>query len=290
MINILVTGAKGQLGSEIRKASADQADMSFLFTDIEELDISNRTAVSGFLDENPVNFLVNCAAYTAVDKAEDDRETAERINSHAVDILAGEARARDIRFIHTSTDYVFNGEKNRPYREEDPVNPVTAYGKTKLAGEEAVHRNGSGIIVRTSWLYSSFGHNFVKTILRLCREKGQLRVVFDQTGSPTYARDLAEAILAIVRKEDQAGKKPEVEVFHYSNTGICSWFEFATEIVKGSGLECPVEPVVSEEFPTRAARPRYSAMDSKKIRDRYGIRIPHWKDSLRDCLKELTEN
>ena len=288
MISILVTGAKGQLGSELKRISLDFPEMSFHFTDIEELDITNPVAVKDYLDSTRVQYLVNCAAYTAVDKAEDDPERAMQLNAGAVEILAGESAARKIQLIHISTDYVFNGEKNHPYIEDDPVNPLTIYGKSKLAGEKAVFKAGNGIIIRTSWLYSVFGHNFVKTILRLSQEKDRLRVVFDQSGCPTNARDLATAILEMIRKDHGEGKKPRYGVYHYSNTGICSWYEFAEAIVNLSGSGCTVEPVESKDFPTRAARPRYSALDKVKIQGDYPLQIPHWKDSLEDCLKELT--
>ncbi len=288
MISILVTGAKGQLGSEFKKKSADFPGMLFHFTDIEELDITDTGAVNDFLDKNQVQYLVNCAAYTAVDKAEDEPDPAMQLNAVAVKILAVESARRDIQLIHISTDYVFDGEKNHPYLEDDQVNPRTVYGHSKLAGEKAVHQTGNGIIIRTSWLFSVFGHNFVKTILRLSQEKDRLNVVFDQTGSPTNAKDLAAAILEMIRRDHGEGKKPRYDVYHYSNSGMCSWYEFAESIVKLSGSGCTVEPVESVDFPTRAARPRYSVFDKGKWQGDYPVSIPHWKDSLKDCLKELT--
>lgn len=311
MIFVLVTGANGQLGSEIKRQSAAFPEMTFLFTDVAgpgisdipeadgtlakesgpsltlELDITNATTLKDFLDSNPVEYIVNCAAYTAVDKAEDEPETAELINGTAVGILAREAAGRDIQLIHVSTDYVFDGEKNFPYREEDPVNPCTAYGKSKLSGEKAVRESGKGIIIRTAWLYSVFGKNFVKTILRYSREKEELRVVFDQTGSPTNASDLAGAILAMIRTDRNRGKASRYDLYHYSNLGMCSWFEFAQEIVTYSGTDCRVEPVPSVDYPTTAKRPRYSVFDKNKILSDYPLDIPHWKDSLSQCLAEL---
>ncbi|MFC2116976.1 dTDP-4-dehydrorhamnose reductase [Bacteroidota bacterium] len=287
MISILITGAKGQLGNEIKKILPDFPGMSFLFTDVDELDITNAAAVKDYLNANQVQYLVNCAAYTAVDKAEDDSELAGKINASAVEILATETKRRNIQLIHISTDYIFDGEKNHPYREDDPVNPCTVYGQSKLAGETAIRKSGNGIIIRTSWLYSEFGNNFVKTILRLSRDNKPLKVVFDQTGCPTYARDLAIAILEMIRNDHGKGQKSIYNVYHYSNTGICSWYEFAESILKLSGSVCRVEPVESKDFPTRAARPRYSVLDKSKLLGDYPLSIPHWKDSLEDCLKEL---
>ncbi len=304
MIPVLITGANGQLGSEIKRISAGFPGMSFLFTDITEpqitgipeldkitfrkLDITNEKAVKDFLDSNPVRYIVNCAAYTAVDKAEDEPEAAALLNGRAVEILAGESAGRDIQLIHISTDYVFDGEKNYPYGEKDPVNPQTVYGRSKLSGEKAVRENGNGIIIRTSWLYSVFGNNFVKTILRLSNERKELKVVFDQTGSPTNASDLADAVLQMIRTDHREGKKPRLDVYHYSNTGICSWYEFAGEIITLSVPDCRIEPIPSEEYPTRAVRPRYSVFDKKKILEDYPLEIPHWKDSLKKCIEELT--
>jgi len=290
MISVLVTGANGQLGSEIKRISAEFPEIYFHYTDIEELDITNPPAVKDFLDANPVQFLVNCAAFTAVDRAEEEPEAAMLLNAAAVEILAGESSRRNIQLIHISTDYVFDGEKNHPYLEDDPVNPRTVYGRTKLAGETAVKQSGKGIIIRTSWLYSVFGHNFVKTILRFSREKERLRVVFDQTGSPTNARDLARAVLGMIRKDHIEGKIPRFDLYHYSNTGVCSWYQFAETIVGMAGSDCIVEPVGSKEYPTRAARPRYSVLGKAKFQADYPIGIPHWKDSLGTCIEELMNN
>jgi dTDP-4-dehydrorhamnose reductase len=290
MTTLLVTGSNGQLGSEIRKISGEYQDMSFLFTDIGELDITDRKAVRDFLDQNPVQFLVNCAAYTAVDKAEDDPEAAMMLNGTAPDLLSRECAGRNIQFLHISTDYVFDGEKNHPYREGDKVNPRTVYGRSKLAGEKAVQESGGGIILRTSWLYSAFGQNFVKTILKRGKEKDRLRVVFDQTGCPTYAGDLAGAVLELIRQEARNGKEPRYDLYHYSNKGVCSWYEFAREILELSGSECLVEPVESSEYPNRAIRPRYSVLSKEKFQADYHIEIPHWKDSLPGCIAEISNN
>ena len=289
MISVLVTGSKGQLGNELQGAAEKYPDWTFHYTDIEELDISDPDAVEAFLQQKPVQFLVNCAAYTAVDKAENDAEFAMLLNAGAVDILARAAVQHNIQLIHISTDYVFNGENNRPYRADDTLAPQTVYGKTKQAGEKALLDSGKGIIIRTSWLYSVFGNNFVKTILRLSKEKDKLTVVFDQTGSPTNARDLAAAILEMIDQDHRKSRMPRYEVYHYTNSGICSWFEFAREITLLTGSDCIVEPVGSENYPTIAIRPRYSVMDSEKIRKDYQLEIPHWKDSLKICVSDLNK-
>lgn len=288
MTPVLITGCKGQLGSEIQRISSKFPEMSFNFTDLEELDITRPGDILSFLDNSPVKFIVNCAGYTAVDKAEDDEEMAYLLNADATESLARISAERGIQLIHISTDYIFDGEKNYPYKEDDPVNPQTVYGKSKLRGEEALQKAGTGFIVRTSWLYSSFGNNFVKTILRLSEERKQLNVVFDQTGCPTYARDLAMAILDMIRIEIKQKKSPRYDIYHYSNQGMCSWYEFATSIIDFTGRGCKIIPVESKDYVTRAERPRYSVMSKKKISGEYNIRIPHWKESLTACINELT--
>ena len=288
MTSLLITGCKGQLGSEIRRISSDFPEMSFVFTDLEELDISSPVDTRHFLDHHPVKYLVNCAGYTAVDKAEDDVDMAFKLNAVATESLAEVSRERGIQLVHISTDYVFDGEKNHPYRENDPVDPQTVYGKSKLQGEKALQKAGTGIIIRTSWLYSSFGHNFVRTILRLAEEKNELKVIFDQTGSPTYALDLARAIMEMVRADIKRNKAPRLNTYHYSNQGICSWYEFAKAITSLAGKPCQIVPVESRDFATRAKRPRYSVLNTKKITDEYQLRIPHWKESLKQCINEIT--
>jgi dTDP-4-dehydrorhamnose reductase len=234
-----------------------------------------------------VTHLVNCAGYTAVDKAEDDVEMAYMLNAVAMESLADISAERDIQLVHISTDYVFDGEKNHPYKENDPVAPQTVYGKSKLQGEKALQKAGTGIIIRTSWLYSSFGHNFVKTILRLAEEKDQLKVVFDQTGCPTYARDLALAIMEMIRTDTKRKKNPQYDIYHYSNQGVCSWFEFAKAITSLAGKQCKMIPVESKDYVTKAKRPRYSVMSKEKITDEYHLLIPHWRESLKNCINEL---
>ena len=288
MTPVLITGCKGQLGSEIQRISGKFPEISFIFTDLEELNITRPRDIRSFLDSMPVKFLVNCAGYTAVDLAEDEREMAELLNADATGYLAKISAERGIQLIHISTDYVFDGEKKHPYLEDDPVNPQTVYGKSKLRGEEALQQSGKGIIIRTSWLYSTFGNNFVKTILRLSGEKERLNVVFDQTGCPTYARDLASAILGMIRIEIEQENSPRYDIYHYSNQGMCSWYEFATSIIDIAGSECKIIPVESKDYVTKAKRPRYSVMSKKKILGEYDLHIPHWKDSLKDCIDELT--
>ena len=288
MTPVLITGCKGQLGSEIQQISGKFPEMSFIFTDLEELNITRTSDIRSFLDSMPVKYLVNCAGYTAVDLAEDEREMAELLNAEATGHLARICAERAVQLIHISTDYVFDGEKKYPYLEDDPVNPQTVYGKSKLHGEEALQQSGKGIIIRTSWLYSPFGNNFVKTILRLSGEKESLNVVFDQTGCPTYASDLASAILAMIQMEIEQENSPKYDIYHYSNQGICSWYEFATCIIDFAGSACKIIPVESKDYVTKAERPRYTVLSKKKILDEYDLHIPHWKDSLKDCIDKLT--
>jgi len=288
MTQVLITGCKGQLGSEIQRIAPRFTDMSFLFTDLEELDITRPADIRSFLDLHPVKFLVNCAGYTAVDKAEEDEDRVYLLNAYAAESLATISAERGIQLIHISTDYVFDGEKNHPYLEDDRVNPQSVYGKSKLLGEQSLEKKGTGIIIRTSWLYSTFGHNFVKTILRLAGEKDQLNVVFDQTGCPTYAHDLAMAILEMIRTEIAQNNAPRYDLYHYSNRGMCSWYEFATAITAFAGKECKILPVDSTGYFTKAKRPRYSVLSKEKIIRAYGIKVPHWKDSLKACMDELT--
>lgn len=287
MANILVTGANGQLGSELRKIGFTALDDVF-FTDITELDITSYEAVAKFVEEHEIDTIVNCAAYTAVDKAEDEPESAARINTEAVANLAKVANKQDCLLIHVSTDYVFNGMGEKPYTEKDRPEPVSVYGKTKLAGEEAIKKSGClYIIIRTAWLYSAFGNNFVKTILRLAGERSEISVVSDQVGSPTYAEDLARAIVTIMENDDRGMCEG---VYHFSDEGVCSWYDFASEIVRISGLPCRVKPVTTAEYPTRTRRPAYSVLDKSKIRNTFKVAVPDWKESLAACMKELKAN
>ena len=276
---ILITGSNGQLGSEIRKLS-EHSPHEFLFTDVAELDITDCYAVEKLVTETGIVLIVNCAAYTNVDKAEDDAEMADKINHRAVKNLAEVSAKHNLTLIHISTDYVFDGSKNTPYLETDPTAPLGVYGRTKLAGEKAVTDSGCDyLIIRTSWLYSSFGNNFVKTMRRLTAEKDTLKVVFDQVGTPTFAGDLAEAILNII---DSGKYIDNTGVYHYSNEGVCSWFDFAIEIRNQYGNVCDIQPCHSDEFPAKVKRPNFSVLDKTKIKETFGLKIPYWKDALRE--------
>jgi len=286
MKKILVTGANGQLGNEMRALATLYPQFSFEFTDVQEFDISRKESVDAHVGKSKPQFLVNCAAYTAVDKAETDQELAYLLNAGAPQFLAGAARENDCRYIHVSTDYVFDGMSFKPYSEDMDVKPVSVYGMSKALGEKNItEANADSIIIRTAWLYSSFGNNFVKTMIRLGKEKTDLNVVFDQVGSPTYARDLARCILDIISKADNAWK---AGIYHYSNEGVCSWYDFTKEIHLQAGIStCRVRPIETSEYPTPARRPHYSVFTKKKIRDTFGVDVPYWKDSLRECIKLL---
>lgn len=282
---ILITGANGQLGKEMQVIATAYPNYHFIFVTKEELPIDNIEAVDSFFISNQINYCVNCAAYTAVDKAEIEPEQAMLINATAVGNLARVCKIYDAVFIHVSTDYVFDGTADTPYKEDHPVSPVNMYGATKLKGEQLALQNNTGtIIIRTSWVYSSFGNNFVKTMLRLMKDRAQLNVVSDQQGCPTYAADLAGAIMQIINS-DQAKMYPGI--YNYSNTGITNWSLFAGEIKDLSGSKCIVNPIPSSEFPTPAKRPSYSVMDTNKIQHTFNISIPFWKDSLKKCFDLL---
>lgn len=258
----------------------------YIFTDVAELDITNKEAVMAFVTDNKVDVIVNCAAYTNVDRAEDDEATAELINATAVRNLAEAMKSVDGTLFHVSTDYVFGTDGNTPRTEEMPLNPLGAYGRTKLHGEEAIAEVGcKSIIIRTAWLYSEFGNNFLKTMLRLTAEKEELKVVFDQVGTPTYAGDLALTIFSIIEGDKYAGNEG---VYHFSNEGVCSWYDFAQEIAVAAGhTNCNVMPCHSNEFPSKVTRPPYSVLDKTKIKTTFAIDIPHWRDSMLYCLKRL---
>lgn len=282
---ILVTGANGQLGSEMRKLGSVSPN-EYIFTDVQELDITNKEAVMSFVEQNGVNIIVNCAAYTNVDKAEDDEATAELINATAVGNLAEAAKAVDGTLFHVSTDYVFGADGNTPRSEDMPTNPLGVYGRTKLSGEQTIAEVGAkAIIIRTAWLYSEFGNNFLKTMLRLTAEKESLNVVFDQVGTPTYAGDLALVIFSIIEGNLYAGNEG---VYHFSNEGVCSWYDFANEIAIAAGnINCNIQPCHSSEFPSKVTRPPYSVLDKTKIKQTFGVDIPHWRDSMLYCLERL---
>ena len=284
--NILVTGSNGQLGSEIRELSSNYS-YNFFFTDRNNIDITSKDSIRSFCQTNNINVIINCAAYTAVDKAESDVENADLVNRKAVKKLALVSEELNIKLIHISTDYVFDGKNFKPYCEEFQTNPQGVYGKTKLDGENEMRdiNPKNSIIIRTSWVYSSFGNNFVKTMLRLGKEKKELGVIFDQVGTPTYARDLALTILDIIPQINN----DKVEIYNYSNEGVLSWYDFAKEIMKMAKLNCKINPIETFEYPTPAKRPHYSLLNKSKMKSAFNIEIPYWKDSLDECLKIMGE-
>lgn len=286
MKNILITGSKGQLGNEMREAANQYPSFNYIYTDIEELDICDKTALSDFVKTNNVNTIVNCAAYTAVDKAENDVELCYKINCEAVRNIGEVANENNINVVHVSTDYVFDGSNNIPYTEDMAVCPTSVYGKSKLAGEKALFDNcNKAVVIRTSWLYSSFGNNFVKTMIKLGRERDTLGVIFDQVGTPTYAADLADCILKIIQHENFT-----TGIYHFSNEGVCSWYDFTKTIHRLAGISCDVRPIETKEYPTPTPRPHYSVLNKNKIKANYDIIIPHWEESLVKCLNKIISN
>ena len=282
-MNILITGCRGQLGNELQLQEAEHPSHQFFNTDIEELNICDQAAVDAYVAENQIDGIINCAAYTAVDKAESDKEKCTTLNTVAPAYLANAVEQRGGWIIQISTDYVFNGKGYLPYKEEDTPSPDSVYGSTKLASELGVSKFcKNAMVVRTAWLYSTFGHNFVKTMIRLGMERKEIGVVADQVGTPTYARDLASALLTIVEK----GIKPGV--YHYTNEGVASWYDFTKAIHRIYGIQgCNVKPLHTDEYPTPAKRPHYSILDKTKIKKAFGIEIPHWEESLKDCIEML---
>ena len=284
--NILVTGSNGQLGSEIKELSASY-DYNFFFTTKEDLDITSEDKILNFIKNNNINTIINCAAYTAVDMAESEQESADLVNRKAIKKLAKISKEKNVKLVHISTDYVFDGKNFKPYCEEFQTNPNSVYGQTKLDGElEMLKINPyNSIIIRTSWVYSSYGNNFVKTMLKLGKDRDELGVIFDQVGTPTYARDLAKTILDIL--PNVSNKK--VEIYNYSNEGVLSWYDFAKEIMRMAKLNCKINPIETFQYPTPALRPHYSLLNKSKIKKDFNITIPYWKDSLDECLKKLGE-
>lgn len=289
-MNILITGANGQLGHEMQRVAKESND-NYIFTDVaegyENLDITDLEAIRKMVKANNIEIIVNCAAYTNVDRAESDFDTANLINNTAAGNLATAMNEVEGTLIHVSTDYVFQGDRNIPCREDWPTNPLGVYGKTKLAGEKAIEATGcQHIILRTAWLYSQWGKNFVKTMQSLTASKDSLKVVFDQVGTPTFAGDLADAIAHIIntRQLDKTG------IYHFSNEGVCSWFDFAKIICELSGNTCDIQPCYSEEFPSPVKRPHFSVLDKSKLKSTFGIRVPYWTDSLKKCIKQLADN
>ena len=285
-MNILITGANGQLGNEMRVLSAEHPLHTYFFTDVQELDICDAEAVKAFVKDNHIDVIVNCAAYTAVDKAEDNAELCDKLNHLAPGYLAEAAESCEAALVQISTDYVFDGTAYVPYTEDAPTCPNSVYGRTKLAGEqEVISRCTRAMIIRTAWLYSTFGNNFVKTMIRLGRERDTLGVVFDQIGTPTYAGDLARAIYTAIEQGIVPG------IYHFSNEGVCSWYDFTLAIHCLAGITtCQVSPLHTDEYPAKAPRPHYSVLDKTKIKKTYGIGIPHWETSLAECVKRLIEN
>jgi dTDP-4-dehydrorhamnose reductase len=287
-MKILITGAYGQLGNELNVLSAKFPSWKFLFTDIDVLDITNEDVVLEYFEQQMPDFVINCAAYTAVDTAEIDAGTAYKVNATAPGILAKSSKKFNAEFIHISTDYVFDGKAVVPYSEDHEVNPTGVYGKTKLQGEQNTFKeNPDSLVIRTSWLYSTFGNNFVKTMLRLARERGSLNVVFDQVGTPTHAADLAGTILRIIQTSENEPELFIPGVYHYSNEGVASWYDFALAIFEIADIKCAVNPVLSEQFPTPAKRPNYSVLNKSKIKNTFGLDIPYWRDSLKNCLGKM---
>lgn len=287
-MNILVTGANGQLGNEMRLVAKESTN-NYIFTDVAELDITNADAVMTMVKDNDVKVIINCAAYTNVDKAEDDRDFAELLNAKAVENLALAIKANDGVLVHVSTDYVFGKEPyNTPCKEDQKGTPTGVYGETKLHGEQNILNSGCHhVIIRTAWLYSEFGKNFVKTMLNLTSTKPQLKVVFDQVGTPTYAYDLALAIYDIVENHKYKGNDG---VYHYSNEGVCSWYDFTKMIAEYAGnTECDIQPCYSSEFPSKVVRPSYSVLDKNKIKTTFGVKVPYWTDSLKKCIVNLNK-
>lgn len=277
-MNILITGANGQLGNEMRVCAETGTTNTYFFTDVAELDITDKAAIETFVSDNRIDVIVNCAAYTAVDKAEDDQPFCDLINHFAAKNLAEVTKEFNATLIHVSTDYVFDGTKNIPYTEEDATSPLGVYGVSKLLGEQAIENSGCDyLIFRTSWLYSSFGNNFVKTIQRLSSERDNLNVVFDQIGTPTYAADLAALIFGIIENKQY---KRNNGIYHFSNEGVCSWYDFAIEIANLIGNECNIQPCHSSEFPAKVTRPSYSVLDKTKVKKSFEVNVPHWKDGL----------
>lgn len=285
MLNILITGSNGQLGNEMQRLGATSANR-YIYTDVAELDITDKAAVERCVAYNGIDVIVNCAAYTNVDKAEDDMATARKINCDAVRNLAEAAKAHGATLIHVSTDYVFDGMSNIPLREDAPTAPTGVYGITKLEGEQAIAESGcKALIFRTAWLYSEFGGNFVKTMMRLTAERENLNVVFDQIGTPTYAGDLAQTIFGIVESGKYEGSEG---IYHFSDEGVCSWYDFACAIAELAGnTGCKIAPCHSDEFPSKVRRPNFSVLDKTKVKQTFGITIPHWHTSLEKCVEIL---
>ncbi|MDR0538483.1 MAG: dTDP-4-dehydrorhamnose reductase [Tannerellaceae bacterium] len=287
MKTVLITGAKGQLGRSLEARLNSMTEVKSLFTDVDDLDICNKEAITAFMEANSVNYIINCAAYTAVDKAEEEEIVCFRLNRDAVRNIGEAATRFNAKIIHISTDYVFDGTNSLPYVETDYTCPVSAYGRSKQQGELILRAVCSdAIIIRTSWLYSEYGNNFVRTMMKLAKEKDELNVVFDQIGTPTYAADLAEAILGIIKKAETEKFYPGI--YHFSNEGVGSWYDFARKIFELAGLDCKVNPINTKNYPSRASRPQFSVLDKGKIKKTFGLQIPHWEDSLKRMMQNIS--
>jgi len=290
-MNILVTGANGQLGSEIKDLAVNYVNFNLYFTGSIDLDICNSTELNHYIKVNKINTVINCAAYTAVDKAEDDEVVAEKVNSEGVKNLVNAVRTVNGKLIHISTDYVFDGISFLPYQESDEVNPIGVYGNTKRSGELAVLNSDiDGIVIRTSWLYSAYGNNFVKTMLRLGNERDELGVIFDQVGTPTNASDLAKTCLDILIYDKETKINSKGKLYHFSNEGVASWYDFSIAIMALGKIDCHVKPIETKDYPTPAKRPHFSVLNKSKIKNDFEIKIPYWRDSLAVCISKLNKN
>ena len=290
-MKVLITGSSGQLGSEIKELASGYENLECVFKDLSELDICDTEVLNTFIIDQHINAVINCAGYTAVDKAEEEALIAQKVNSEGVLNLANTLKKVDGKLIHISTDYVFDGNHSQPYKESDPVSPIGVYGETKRAGELAVLNSSiDAIVIRTSWLYSVYGNNFVKTMLRLGNFKESIQVVFDQIGTPTYAKDLAKTCLDILSNAGSTNISKKGSLYHYSNEGVASWYDFARAIMEISNIYCNIIPIETKDYPTKAIRPLYSVLDKSKITSDFKVTIPHWRDSLTNCIKKINHN
>jgi len=290
-MKVLIIGSNGQLGSEIKELASDYKNLECVFKDLPELDICDAEVLSTFIIDQHINAVINCAGYTAVDKAEEEVLIAQKVNSEGVLSLANALKKVDGKLIHISTDYVFDGNHSQPYKESDPVSPVGVYGKTKRAGELAVLNSSiDAIVIRTSWLYSMYGNNFVKTMLRIGNNKKSIQVVSDQIGTPTYTKDLAKTCLNILSDAGSTNISKKGSLYHYSNEGVTSWYDFASAIMEISNIDCQVIPIETKDYPTLTKRPLYSVLDKSKIKSDFKVTIPHWRDSLANCIKKINHN
>ena len=290
-MKVLITGSNGQLGSEIKELASDYENLECIFRDLPELDICDIKALTTCIVDENINAVINCAAYTAVDKAEENPVIAQQVNAKGVLNLVNALKKVDGKLIHISTDYVFDGNHSQPYKESDPVSPIGVYGETKRAGELAVLNSSiDSIVIRTSWLYSVYGNNFVKTMLRLGNDKKSIQVVSDQKGTPTFAKDLAKTCLDILSNTDSTSISKKGKIYHYSNEGVTSWYDFARAIMEISNIDCNIIPIETKDYPTQAIRPLYSVLDKSKITSDFKVTIPHWRDSLTNCIKKINHN